>query len=147
MKFIINNTGVLEDKVLTYSMEDFSFDMEPLDNVIDYDIVINTLNLSVVKNKVVQIWGFSSIENAIKTNKQVPMAKKGELMILDNLEGGFSYRINQEEWPILINNETGWICMGNPDKTYNAIEFIHNCIAVIDENHNFIALWLNAKIV
>lgn len=128
-------------------MEDFSFDMEPLSNVIDYDIVINTLNLSVVKNKVIQIWGFSSIGNAIKTNKQVPMAKKGELMVLDNLEGGFSYRINQEEWPILINNETGWICIGNPDNTYNAIEFIHNCIAVIDENDNFIALWLNAKII
>lgn len=47
MKFKIEFTGVTENSMLTYDIKECSFDMEPITKEINFDLVINKLNLTV----------------------------------------------------------------------------------------------------
>jgi hypothetical protein len=53
--------------------------------------------------------------------------------------------VNKEDWPVYVNIRTGWVCIGNPENKGNAVEFINNCVAVIDENKCLASLWLKPK--
>lgn len=148
MKFIIDYADFIgESKRLTYNIEDFSFDTEPLDREVNFDIVINKLNLSAVDedNKIVQLWGFCGYKEWKRSNYDPPQCKVGILKIIDELEEGFSYRVNKEDLPIFVNIQSGWVCIGNPEKKGNAVEFINNCIAIIDDYDEFVSLWLKPE--
>lgn len=147
MKFKIEYTGKCENRLLTYISEEFSFDMEPVVKEIKFDLVINKLNLTVIEgNKLVQVWGYCGLADRMKSNIQVPESVKGTLKVIEELKQGIgSYRINQEELPVNINMQTGWVCVGNHEKDGNAVEFIDNCIAVIDKESNFVSLWLKPE--
>ena len=144
MKFVIEYNSNIEQRLLTYNIEECSFDIEPTVQKINYDIVINKLNLTVTDdNRVVQILGFCGFATWIKTNHNVPEYKKGVLKVLDDLEVGVgSYSIRKEEFPVYVNTQTGWVCIGYPEKSGNAVEFINNCVVVINGDDEFISLWL-----
>lgn len=148
MKFKIEYTNTIERKNLIYNIEECSFDTEPLIQEVNFDVVLNKLNLTTIDddNKIVQVWGFCGYNEWIKSNHEVPKSKTGILMILDDLASGLgSYSINKEDLPIYVNVETGWVCIGSPKKKGNAVEFINNCIAVIDDNNEFYSLWLRPQ--
>lgn len=146
MKFKIEYTGVAEERVLTYDIEECSFDIEPIVQEINFDIVVNKLNLTVVDdNKVIQVWGFCGFAAWIKSDCKVPQSAKGTLQVIDDLKCGFAYSVNKEDFPVYINAQTGWVCIGNPEKSGNAVEFINNCVAVIDNNNEFVSLWLKPQ--
>jgi len=148
MKFSIEYTGKTEQRLLTYNLAEFSFDIEPAVQFIDFDIVVNKLNLTVVDyHKVIQVWGYCGLSHSIKSNYEAPKYEKGLLKIIDDFKPGFSYRLTNEELPIYVNSKTGWICIGDPLKIGNAVEFINNCIAVIDDNKEFVSLWLKPYIL
>lgn len=147
MKFKIEYTGVAEERMLTYNIEECSFDIEPIVQEICFDIVVNNLNLTVVNdNKVIQVWGLCGIATWMKSDCKVPQSVKGTLQVIDDLECGVgSYKVNKEDFPVYINNQTGWVCIGNPEKSGNAVEFINNCVAVIDKDGDFVSLWLRPQ--
>jgi uncharacterized protein YbdZ (MbtH family) len=145
MKFHIEYTGNSEQRVLIYHADEYSFDMEPLIHEIDFDIVINTLNLTVVDGKVVQIWGFCGLNKKMKASYNVPKSSKGVLRVLDNLKSGMAYGVNKEDWTVHVNIKTGWVCIGYPEKKGNAVEFINNCVAVIDNDEKLVSLWLKPQ--
>lgn len=146
MKFKIEYTGVAEERVLTYNIEECSFDIEPIVQEICFDIVVNYLNLTVVDdNKVIQVWGFCGFATWIKADCKVPKSAKGTLYVIDDLECGFAYGVNKEDFPVYINTQTGWLCIGNPEGSGKAVEFINNCVAVIDTEGEFISLWLKPQ--
>lgn len=143
MKFKIEYTGITLDKVLTYDFEDLSFETQPITNIVSYDLVLNNLNLTVADDNIVtQLWGFCGSFNWINGDYRVPESKRGELKVIDSLEPGFSYKLTNEDCPVYLNIQTNWICIGNPNQIGNSVEFINNCIAVIDERNEFISLWL-----
>lgn len=147
MKFEVEYTGVAEKRVLTYDIEECSFDIEPTVHEINFDIAVNKLNLTVVDdNKVVQVWGFCGFAAWMKSEYSVPRSIKGTLKVVDDLKPGVgSYKVNNEDFPVYINTQTGWVCIGNPEKKGNAVEFINNCIAVIDDEKEFVSLWLKPE--
>lgn len=147
MKFKIEYTGISENRQLIYRAEEHSFDMETIENETNFDIVINKLNLTTINdNKIVQVWGFCGLATWMKSNCEVPESKKGVLQVIDDLEIGVgSYSVNREELPVHVNVITGWVCIGNPEKKGNAVEFINGCIAVIDDNGDFVSLWLKPE--
>lgn len=148
MKFLIEYTGKTEQRILTYNIAEFSFDVEPTVQFIDFNIVVNKLNLSVVDyHKIIQVWGYCGLANNIKSNYEVPKYEKGLLIIVDHFKPGYSYRLTNGDLPIYVNTKTGWICIGDPIKLGNAVEFINNCVAVIDEDKEFVALWLKPHIL
>jgi hypothetical protein len=149
MKFIIDYTKFIgNSKCLTYDLEEFSFDTEPSVQEINFDVVVNKLNLSTIDddNKIVQLWGFCGYKEWKKSNYNVPQYyKAGILKVIDDLEEGFSYRVSGNDLPMFVNLQTGWVCIGNPEKKGNAVEFINNCVAVIDDDGEFVSLWLKPE--
>ncbi len=147
MKFLIEYTGVAENRVLTYDVEECSFDIEPTVQEINFDIVVNKINLTVVDdNKIIQVLGFCGLAEWMKSDYIVPKSQKGILKVADNLEAGVgSYQVNKEDFPVYVNTQKGWVCIGDPEKSGNAVEFITNCVAVIGDNKEFISLWLKPQ--
>jgi hypothetical protein len=147
MKFLIEYTGYTEQRLLTYDIEEFSFDIEPIVEESNFDIVVNKVNLTVNDdNKIIQVWGFCGYAEWIKSKYSVPEHKKGVLKVIDDLEAGVgSYGVNKEELPVYVNTLTGWVCIGYPEKSGNAVEFINNCVVVIDYEREFVSLWLKPQ--
>lgn len=148
MKFIIEYGNPVEQRLLTYIQEECSFDMEPIVSEIDFELVLNKISLSVVDNRIIQLWGFCGLGKSMKSNYQVPEYKKGGLRVEHNLNYGFAYGINDDddyEYPVYVNVQTGWVCIGDPEKKGNAVEFINNCVAVIDDEKEFVSLWLKPE--
>ncbi len=81
----------------------------------------------------------------MKSSIQVPNYKQGALRVEHNLEHGYAYGIYDEDLPVYVNKRTGWVCIGNPKKSGEAVEFINNCVAVIDNNQELAALWLQPQ--
>ncbi len=58
MKFLVEYTGQAEQRLLRYITDEYSFDVEPSVKEIDFDTVLNKLNLTAVDNNtIVQISG------------------------------------------------------------------------------------------
>ncbi|MGS2765241.1 hypothetical protein [Sinomicrobium sp. M5D2P9] len=148
MKFLIEYTDTVEQKTLIYDIEECSFDTKPTVQEINFDVVINKLNLTAIDddNRIVQVWGFCGYNEWIKSSYEVPERKKGVLKVLDDLTSGVgSFSIYKEDVPMYVNVQSGWVCIGNPEKKGNAVEFINNCVAVIDDNRDFVSLWLKPE--
>ncbi|MDR2914057.1 MAG: hypothetical protein LBV74_04390 [Tannerella sp.] len=148
MKFIVEYTGKSEQRTLIYREEEFSFDMEPWIYGLDFEIAINTLTLTIIDGKVTQLGGFCGLNKKMKTNYNVPQSPKGELKVLQPekyWDKPGAHGLNKEDWPVHVNIQTGWVCIGNPEERGNAVEFINNCVAVIDDNKEFVSLWLKPE--
>ena len=146
MKFEIKYSNEITKKSLIYVPSEYSFDMKPIVNSALLTIQVNYLNLTVAEdNRIVQVWGYSPYESWEKSSFVVPESKKGNLMVATELEPGFTYGlIKNGEWPIYVNKSTGWVCLGNFEKKEEAIEFISDCIAVV-ENGYLVSLWLKPQ--
>ena len=70
-----------------------------------------------------------------------------ELQTPDDLEFGFAHSVNKEDWMLHRNPRTGRICIGNPAMSGNGVEFIQNCVAIINESHELAALWLKPHFI
>ncbi|MDR1199328.1 MAG: hypothetical protein LBK94_10040 [Prevotellaceae bacterium] len=148
MEFTIEYTGSSEQKTLIYREDEFSFDMEPWIPGLDFEIAINTLTLTIIDGKVTQFNGFCGLNRTMKANYTVPQSQKGELRVLHPeryWDKSGTHGINKEDWPVYVNIQTGWVCIGNPERKGNAVEFINNCVAVIDDGREFISLWLKPE--
>jgi hypothetical protein len=151
MKFNIDYDGIAEQRVLSYLVEDYSFDIEPWEGVTNVDLALNYLCLTVLgeDNHVIQVSGFCPYGEWIKTNHNVPQNRQGRLKITNvddlNPQPGIGYGINNVHWPVYVNPDIGWVCIGNPESVGEAVEFINGCVAVISANSDFLSLWLKPK--
>ena len=150
MKFIVDYSGCCEQKHVIYRENEYSFYTILWLNEIDFDIALNTLTLSVIDSRVVQLNGFCGLSKAQKIGYTPPMSSKGFLKVVDSesyIQKSGSFRINDIDIPIFINPQINWICIGHPQKKGTAVEFIDNCIFVIDEKQEFAALWIHLFLV
>ncbi len=133
---------------LVYSSTDYSFDMIESSFGLDYELILNDLSLSVFNEKIVKVWGFCGLNSEMVFNGKVPQSKKGSLVVVNESGEDLSYfRINHEPFPVHINFQTEWICIGDPIHNDDsiAVEFIKNCIAVINSKNKLTALWLKPE--
>jgi hypothetical protein len=142
MRFKISYDLNIEHRTLKYIEEDCSFDMEPIFSEIDFELILNKVSLAVLNSRIIQLSGFCGLSNSMKSDCQVPPFRKGVLSIQKNLTHGFAYGLNDVEFPVQINTESGWVCIGDPKISNEAVEFIDNCVAVINEKEAMVALWL-----
>ena len=149
MKFSVNKNSMIPQISLVYRKEDYSFDVEPLSTQGYTSILINDLHLEITyEGKIIYVWGLCPLINYIETDKTPNNYTGGEVtVILDNPTPGISKRLNNDKrWPIYINKHSGWVCLGDPLYTALSIEFIPNCVAVLDE-YQLRALWLKPKVI
>jgi hypothetical protein len=85
------------------------------------------------------------VNKSMNANICVPPHSKGILIVEYSKELGFSYGISKIDYNVYINIKNGWICVGDPLKTGEAVEFIKNCIAVISDTGKFTFLWLKFR--
>lgn len=145
MKFYIDYNERLEHKQVIYRKNEYSFDTVPYEYEIDFEIEVNTLFLTVVDSKIIQLNGFCGVTKR-NLYYDVPKAKKGVLKLLDSekyISLAGTTKLNDKDWETVINPQTGWICIGDPQKQGYTVEFIDNCIAVINKNQELIALWIH----
>lgn len=142
MKFTVEQNDKAGQGELSYLLDEYSFYMEPLVYKVDIELIVNKISLAVTDNRVVHLSGFSGYKEWVETDKEVPMYVKGVLKVEHNLKHGLAYGINDEDLPVYVNSKTGWVCVGNPEREGTAVEFINNCVAVIDDIGEFVSLWL-----
>lgn len=146
MKFLIEYADFRESTRLLYNVEDFSFETQPSIHETNFDIVVNKINLSVDNNnRIIQLWGFCGYNEWIKSEYIVPKYNKGIIKIGDELAAGFSYSLPEKDLKVFVNVETGWLCIGNPERFGKAVEFLNYCVMTIDDNNEFLALWLKPE--
>lgn len=143
MKFDIEHSNNIGQKLLVYLPEECSFYTgESTESKIDLELILNKLSLSVVDDKVVDVNGFCGLDKSMLSICQIPEYKKGVLKVEHNLDFGFAYGINDNDLPVYVNIQTGWVCLGFPAKEGNGVEFINNCVAFISNTGEFLSLWL-----
>jgi len=148
MKFFIEESSEIGLQHLVYLFDEYSFFTDKINDKIDFELAVNKITLSVLNNRVIDLGGFCGFAEWNKSGCQVPMYKKGILRVERNLKYGFVYGINDKEeydYPTYVNTQTGWVCIGDPEKKGNAVEFITNCVAVIDDDMEFVSLWLKPE--
>ncbi len=143
MKFTADYSGEIEHRILSYNSEEHSFDMEPITVPVDFDVIVNKLNLSVVEQKIVQIWGFCGLANVSISDFKVPKSSKGALLVVGEHKHGFAYGVSDTDYPVHVNADSGWVCIGDQKNTtrLEAVEFIDNCLAVLDRG-KLMSIWL-----
>jgi hypothetical protein len=146
MKFSFQFKNEFKKINLFYLKDEYSFYSESQIKGIDCYLALNYLCLVVVRGFVVEVSGFCPHKSWIRSNTCVPDFRAGKLSLLNAFDTGFSYGINDDEdWPIYINAQTGWLCVGDPIVSGIAVEFTKVCVAVIGDQQDFLALWLKPQ--
>jgi hypothetical protein len=144
-KFLIDFEKTLGDNELSYIVDEYSFYMQSTINGVNLDLLINNIDLAIDDNNcITHLSGFCPYGNWIKTNIVIPKYKRGIIRVIHQLKSGFSYRLNDHEWSTYIDEKERWVCIGNPEKPGQAVEFLNHCIAVINQGE-LVSLWLKPK--
>jgi hypothetical protein len=148
ISFVTNFNESIPETILTYIIDECSFYMNPFCEKVKYSLLVNYIDLTVNSHdNIVHLSGFSpAVLNGLSIDTSVPPYNRGILSIKSRLESGLSYRINNREWPVYRNYKTGWTCIGDYQKSGIVIEFLNDCVAVI--NHEKLkAIWLKPRFV
>jgi hypothetical protein len=98
------------------------------------------------QDKIMQIWGYFP-NNWKRASINAPKAKQGALILKDRLESGFSYGVFQEEVPVYCDPDSRWVCLIDPNAKGQTVEFIKDCIAVLNDDQELAALWMRLDVV
>ena len=135
---------------LVYCAEEYSFDFtsEELPYAIT-TLQINELQLAVNdEGRVLYVWGYCPLLRYEITESSPPPWVKGQLFAeLDReLIPGVSERVGDGRWPLSINPNNGWVCLGGASLQVDvvAVEFAQSCVAVLS-NGTLVSLWLHPQ--
>lgn len=156
MKFLIKESKKIKTFSVIYDEDEYSFTTKPFESGSDFtSITIDTLQLEIDnEGKIVYVWGYYPLTQCKRT-KTFPYRyeKKDLVAVLEKPPiPGVSISLIKnkrnshvcDRWPIYINQERGWICIGNPDTTNKKlIQFAPDSIAALDKNSELIAVWLH----
>lgn len=146
MKFEIGNQWENGNNSLVYLKSEHSFEIENYHETGSTSILINDLHLEIdEEGTVISLWGFCPLVLYQDTLESPQNYKKNQLKIVLNekLVPGISYRFNEKRWPIHFNQKDGWICIGDISfDEKNLVEFVSNCIGVINKQKKLTAIWL-----
>ncbi len=149
MKFLVEERVNEGNFSLVYIGKDHSFDVEPLFESGETSVLINDLQLEIDhESKILYVWGYCPLIKYEET-REFPRGCKNYTLValLDKPQVlGVSHRLNENKrWPIYLNKERGWVCIGNPmTMGKEMVEFAPQCVATI-ESGEIIALWLKPQ--
>jgi hypothetical protein len=147
MKFCKIDKKQARDCTLIYDMNECSFNI-PDRNVtaVNCEIAINYLTLQVYDSIIVCISGFCPYKGWKQTENSIQSYKKGLLALRNTLDydqsGTYTY---SDSFPMWFNPITGWFCLGDSEATLNGVEFLRNCIAVLNDSKDLVAIWLKPQ--
>jgi hypothetical protein len=155
MNFVLNNNRLKRSdfaKGLHYSTTDYAFyfiEQPPFTQ--DFVLTINEIQISLGKDNIcVEILGYCpfrewKINNSIKLPSYTNDKQLQAVIDFDTLPGcGYEVHDQGIRWPISVNKQSGWVCIGDPLVRKEASEFIDNCVAIV-KDHKLLALWLRPQ--
>lgn len=148
MRFLINYNDKTEESNLVYIEKDFYIDASNSKKNKHWELGLNYLFLSVdQERRIFALFGLFGSRGWTYTRLNLPNSMEGSLVISEDteLEDGFTNMINDEDWPVFVDTQSGWICYGKPNASGQGVEFIRNCVAVIGTDGRFMSLWLKPK--
>lgn len=148
MKFEIIYSDTVPDGRLIYVPDEYSFDfiVENRPNA-EHTIQLNTLQLAVDGDgRVHYPWGYCPLIRYEVTEHVPPSSRGGTLSVecVDDFVPGIAVALhNDSGWPVAINRQEGWVCLGDSSvpKLWEAVEFANSTVAVLSDG-KLIALWL-----
>lgn len=154
MKFKFAEGAIIVGQPI-YNIEDYAFDFQGLPPGSGQSLMMNTLQLAfeLSQLRILYAWGYNPYVNWKLMKSPTPIFKSGQLFFefdsedKNDLFPGVGFDIKKDfEWPIYININSGWVCIGDPEaKSHTeAVEFATDTIAVLD-NGELEALWIKPK--
>lgn len=129
---------------LVYNANEHAFDTALRSEEGEASLLLNDLQLEVDgENRVLFVWGLCPRSIWIATKATTPKARPGRLRVRGvELIAGTSKRLNpSERWPVMVNERSGWVCVGDPSAAGDAVLFAAGSVAVLDSGA-LKALWL-----
>lgn len=133
---------------LVYRADEYSIGPDPFPGGGEASLLLNDVNLELDdRSRVLYAWGYCPLATATATTEK---PKCGRVAVLlanceEALVPGSSLRLNAaaDRWPVYLNDEDGWICIGEPRVPAHAIwvEFASATVAVLI-NAEIRALWM-----
>jgi len=147
VRFQLEDEQPQESFALVYRAEECSISPDPFPGGGEASLLINDVNLELDnRSRVLYAWGYCPLVRATATTEK---PKRGRVAMLSaNLEEalvpGSSLRLNTaDRWPVYLNDEVGWICIGEPRVPAHAIwvEFASATVAALIDAE-IRALWM-----
>lgn len=131
---------------LVYRRNDRSFDVEPCPEGGVTSLQVNDTQIELDEDgNLIYVWGFCPHELWDPAQLQPPRSLPGRLSYSDkDIIPGVSIRLNEQRWPVLFDESTGWLCIGNPAARGEVVEFSPGATAVLDDG-SLRALWLHPE--
>ena len=121
-----------------YLVDELSFMSEPFTPHYDYELIVNTLTLSIVNNKIIQLSGFMGLvkEGEVRTSSVIlrpPPSHYGNVIVESQLENDFAWSVDDSilEYNVSFSPTTSWLCIGDPNTNFSAVEFLSVQLAFI----------------
>lgn len=135
---------------LLYRTSEFSIDVDPKPEGGGGSLQVNYLNLEMDPDgRVLYPWGYCPLFQALPITTVPRLVGRGVLQpaeVLDIVPGIAHSLTPDEYWPVSVNEETGWICIGTPVASESAawVEFAASSIAVVVDQ-GLVAIWLQPQ--
>ena len=113
-------------------------------------VLVNELQLEVdEENRVLYAWGLCPSTMWRPTRAMPPPALQQVLEVVTEKQmiPGVSLQVNQERWPVAVNAERGWVCVGDAEAGGSGetpVEFAPGTIAVL-AGDRLRAVWLHPQ--
>lgn len=147
VRFQVEDEQPLASFALVYRAAEHSIDPEPKPGGGEASLLINDVNLELDdRARLLYAWGYCPLVAATATSEKPPQRSRNGVLAasLEGLVPGSSLRLNAaERWPVYVNEEAGWICIGEPRAPAQAVwvEFAPATVAVLADAE-IRALWL-----
>ena len=133
---------------LIYRKYEYSFDF--LSNkygTFVYLIHYLQISVDVINNKFVSVWGLHPDRLWEKTELKVPDFKNGVIECKGDFTEGIGFRLEEcNDWLTYVDENNGWVCVGDKDILKDAIMFAENIGVVIVDNE-LVSLWMKPKMI
>jgi hypothetical protein len=133
---------------LIYRAEDHSFDTIEGPTGTYTSFLLNDVQIEVDDaGQFLHVWGYCPRTAWTDAVIQPPAGMTGLVRALrPDLVPGVSIRVGQATWPVVVNSRTGWVCIGDPFSTGDAIACTRD-VRIVLRDGELVALWLHPEIV
>jgi hypothetical protein len=131
---------------LVYRRGDRGLDVEPHPDSGGTSLLVNDTQIELDEDaRLVYVWGYCPHESWQPARLEPPRSSLGRLSYSGQaIIPGVSIRLNEQRWPVLFDDSTGWICLGDPAARGDAVEFSPGATAVLNDG-SLQALWLHPE--
>jgi hypothetical protein len=149
MRLVVDRTKRVVDSVLVYKMQEYAFATEPRPAGADTSLSANEVQLMVSgkDHQLLFVTGYCPYQSWHQTFLHVPSFTRAGLVVAEiDLQPGISIQLNRREarWPVQVDVQSGWVCIGDAQSKGEGIEFAPGCVAVILDGQ-LVAIWLQPK--